>query len=71
MTSPTERTYAIVNAEKLLRDISISDKVPKSFREKAKKVLWHYPCENFLNTEVAETCISFGKTNDEQFGLRL
>lgn len=46
MTMPDERTRAVVNTHKFLRDLldpKATPKVPKHIREKARRLLKHYP----------------------------
>ena len=46
MTTPIERTYAVLNAEQFLMDLRDPKKyprVPKAVREEANRLLKHYP----------------------------
>ena len=51
MTMPDERTRSVVNTRKFLRDLldpKVTPKVPKQIREKAYKLLKHYPTALYL-----------------------
>ena len=46
MTTPVERTRAVLNTERFLIDLRDSNKypdVPKTVREEAQRLLKHYP----------------------------
>lgn len=46
MTVPMERTNAVLNTEKFLLDLlrpSVTPRVPKEIRERARGLLRHYP----------------------------
>lgn len=46
MTVPIERTNAVLNTEKFLLDLlrpSVTPRVPKEVRERARSLLRHYP----------------------------
>jgi len=45
MTTPSERTRAIIQTHKFLAELSQSRHLPKGVRVEAKRLLRHYPSE--------------------------
>lgn len=64
MTIPIERTYAIINTRAFLLDLLDRKKTPRvpiEIREKARRLLKHYPMEYYLE-KASEKCPDiFGK----------
>lgn len=58
MTLPDERYRALKWAEQFLQDLldpSITPRIPKAIRQRARSVLKHYPGEYYL-AEIARQC---------------
>lgn len=64
MTLPHERTRAVLRAADFLRDLCDPKKtprVPREVRERAARVLKHYPWKSDLHSAADEASNVFGK----------
>jgi hypothetical protein len=67
MTLPDERTRAIVNARNFLYDLidpKKTPRIPKAVRERARRILKHYPWDSYLDMTAEALPDVWGKTDD-------
>ena len=67
MTLPDERTRAIVKARNFLYDLTDPKKtprIPKAVRERARRILKHYPWDSYLDMTAEALPDVWGKTDD-------
>lgn len=65
MTMPDERTRAVINTRKFLSDLlnsKATPKVPKEIREKAYRLLKHYPTAFYIKMAASGDLEVFDKT---------
>jgi hypothetical protein len=69
MTLPDERTRAIVNARNFLYDLidpKKTPRIPKAVRERARRILKHYPWDSYLDMTAEALPDVWGKTENEK-----
>jgi hypothetical protein len=67
MTLPDERTRAIVKARNFLYDLidpKKTPRIPKAVRERARRILKHYPWDSYLDMTAEALPDVWGKTED-------
>lgn len=68
MTLPFERTNALLNARRFLRDLldaKATPRVPKEIRQEAKWILKHYPSEYDLEKAAKKCPEVFGPAKEK------
>jgi len=73
MTVPHERSYAIHNTQQFLFDLLDKKKTPrvsKEVRERARRLLRHYPSSYYINVCAKNSPDIFGPIDEELDHLR-
>lgn len=66
MTTPSQRTRAVLQARELLVELQHADGVPAGFREDARKLLRNYPTSSDLLLMHQALPLQFASPSSEQ-----